>query len=311
MEQLPEKTRKVERLNEMPEEWRALREKILENFESKTDGLDIERVKDFMKERGLPITDFVIFDDEDLSDLQDLFGDKKIPFEWISKYDALYLPGYNLVFVHRRRELEKINGTVYTEGQFVHEEGHAAGNPEYFKIKNRFARPRSGFGLNRDGENYWGQFLEEGFADMLRGEYMKKNLPSEHKEKILKELENKKIPVHSGAIHNDVSGVENKTSSKFTYDVSIKYLHINEKTNLDYRTPSVAATGLEMLCEKQPKLKEVLFEARTDIEKLREIPRLINEIKPGLYLEIQKCLRTYEDFSRVQNIIKEAIQNSA
>ena len=49
--------------------------------------------------------------------------------------------------------------------------------------------------------------------------------------------------------------------------------------------------------------------ARNDIEKLREIPKLINEIKPGLYLEIQKCDYTIEDFARVQNIIRQAVSS--
>ena len=65
-----------------------------------------------------------------------------------------------------------------------------------------------------------------------------------------------------------------------------------------------------MLCEKQPKLRELLFEERNNSEKLQEISSLIDKIKPGLYTEIQKCPRTREDFARVQKIIKEAIENS-
>jgi hypothetical protein len=75
MEQPSKKTEKVEHLAEIPEDWRLLRANILETFgEGKTDGLNIERVKDFIKERNLPATDFVIVEDSDISQLQEMFG---------------------------------------------------------------------------------------------------------------------------------------------------------------------------------------------------------------------------------------------
>ncbi len=83
-----------------------------------------------------------------------------------------------------------------------------------------------------------------------------------------------------------------------------------DRLTIRYFPSSIAAVGLEMLCEKEPKLRQVLIEARNDLEKLREIPKLINAIQPSLYMEIQKCAYEAEDFARVQNIIKEAIDNS-
>jgi hypothetical protein len=307
MEQQPEKNKKVERLNEMPEDWRILREK-LKNFESKTDGLNIKRVKDFMKERGLPIKDFVLYDEEDILNFREIFGENDASL--ITSVGGIYLAMLDIILVRRERALELVNGPIYEEGKLVHEMNHAANRYDtYVKKGEVVTRPRSGFVVlnthfrEYNGENVekkenqspWGYFLEEGFADLQRGDYVEQNISADMKEK-----------------RNSLTTVTNeyKTLSGVVYRESEKYLSVM-KDNKTVGSPftAVAATGLEMLCEKQPNLKQVLIEARSDIEKLREVSRLINEIKPGLYAEIQKCGFSEEEFARVQNIIKEAIKN--
>jgi len=307
---MQENFQKVERLNEMPKEWQILREKILENFESKTDGLDIERMCEFMWSHNLPVTDFIAYGKEDIPKLQELFG-KYLDMNVLARFSGAYLLLLDLILLKRDKSLESINGSTYKEGDLIHEMNHAANIYDcYLKMTNGNIRPRSGFAIpntqfrKHEGEKVektekqppWGCFMEEGFAEMLRGEYMEKNIPLETKEKIQKNWR--------GGQYDSPSGL--------TYDVSEKYFSILE----DGKTPgfpitAIAGTGMEMLCEKEPKLKQVLIEARNDIEKLREIPQLINAIRSGLYLEIQKCGSSQDEFARVQNIIKEAIKNSA
>ncbi|MFA5830770.1 MAG: hypothetical protein WC878_02970 [Candidatus Paceibacterota bacterium] len=310
MEQSLEKIKRVERLTEMPEEWRVLREKILNNFESKTEGLDIERVCEFMFSHNLPVTDFLFFDKEDIPQLQRWLGkvynmDNFIPDHTGSYVQAVHFFIMNLVLVLRQRQTEEENGSVYTEGQLIHELAHGSSEHQLFvnTPDSGKLQPRSGFGLSnnkkREGFSY-GTFLEEGFADMLCGDYMKKNILSEVKKKIFKKLESLGFDTR----------LESISLSSVKADCGIKYIDLRDG-ELHYGETSIAATGLDMLCAKQPKLKQVLFEARSDIEKLREVPKLINKIKPGLYMEIQKhALYTKEDFIRVQNIIKDAIKNS-
>jgi hypothetical protein len=309
MEKAPQKTERVEHLKEMPKDWRILREKILNNFESKTDGLDIERVKDFMKERNLPIKDFILFDMEDVPKLQEIFGENDIRV--ITGVSGIYLSMLDMIFMRRDREMERVNGSVYGEGNLVHEMNHAANVYNTYSKKGEVVtRPRSGFVVlnthfrayngkkveKKEKQSPWGYFLEEGFADLQRGDYIEKNISAVIKEK-----------------RNRLSAMANEyeTQSGSVYQESKKYLaFMKDGETIGAPFTSIAATGIEMLCEKIPNLGQVLIEARSDIEKLREIPRLINAIKPGLYLEIQKCGYSQDEFIRVQNIIKEAIQNS-
>ncbi|TRZ53580.1 hypothetical protein D4R99_00595 [bacterium] len=308
MEQQPEKIQKVERLTEMPQEWQALRTKILENFESKTDGLDIERVKDFIKERNLSVTDFVIFEDEDIPLLQELFEkinngkvrDAAVDF-LSSESGGIYLQDMNLLLVRRYRNIEPL----FEEGLLVHEMSH--GSSEHLcyvrdSETEEITHPRAGFAIVGN-EFSWGWLLEEGFADMMRGEYTEKNMLPENKEKILENLNEAGLSVVSGRLSLFPKGLDYEVPLKNVIRVTTSGISTTGDT-------AIASAALEMLCEKEPKLRQTLIEARSDIEKLRNVPKLINAIKPGLYLEIQKCGKGKAEFARVQNIIKEAIQNS-
>jgi hypothetical protein len=245
-----------------------------------------------MRERGLPMTDFIFFEEEDIPKLKEMFASVSGADSFFSGNRGKYIPEVNLLFVRREEENEKINGAIFTEGLLIHELAHSTSkHKQYIKKGNEIFVPRLGFAFNYQqlSSIFRGGLLEEGFADLLRGDYIEQNITKENREKIEKERPN--------------------TFDEYGFDVSDKYMYFTEK-GVDLVSSSIAATALEMLCKKEPKLKQTLIEARTDINKLREIPKLINAIKQGLYSDIQKCDYTVEDFARVQNIIKEAIENS-
>jgi len=330
MEQLPKKTKKVERLNEMPEEWRILRAEILKKFgERKTEGLDIGRVKDFMKECGLPVIDLVMIENEDIPQLSQILK-KKYPdsdANFSEEVLGRYFSEMELCFIRRKRNNEKDNGAIRTESTLIHELIHGASKYAslYIKSDEGYTNARIGFfvdntHLTRKEENKtdqkenkkapWGEFLEEGFASMIEGEYTQRYMP----EKTREELDKNFIKLgFSPKNTHDTVRINFHAGIGYGYSVSEKFLFLDptQEDGLSWSVASIAATGLEMLCEKEPKLRQVLIEARNDISKLREIPRLINAIQPGLYMKIQKCDYDAKDFARVQNIIKEAIKNSA
>lgn len=303
---------KIEHLAEMPEKWQALREEVLEKIENKIDGLDIERVCEFLWSQNLPVSEFRFFDEEDIPKLQKIFGKiLDVRNDLAGGHAGTYLSGLDLILIPRDRVLGSVNGSVFEEGLLIHEQAHAANLYEqYAKTNTMQYRPRQGFDLNNvhfrkyneAGELEtskeripWGNFLEEGFADMKRGDYIKQNISATMREKV----------------HQRNKGTDWKTFSGSTYEVSDKYVFLlSSGEALGCASSAIAATGLEMLFKKQPKLMNVMFEARSDIKQLREIPKLINAIKPGLYFEIQKCGTSQDEFIRVQNIIKEAIENS-
>ncbi|MFA5830519.1 MAG: hypothetical protein WC878_01685 [Candidatus Paceibacterota bacterium] len=301
MEQPPEKNKRVERLNEMPEKWRLLRAEILENFEGKTDGLNIERVKDFMKERNIPIEDFIVFYDEDIPEINKILGGVYDIGEMVEhEASGVYVSELRTVFVRRNHNRED----VFEEGTIVHELSHALnGYPQYLSRKKTLTNPRSGFLLKINKNFGWGDFLEEGFAELLTGEYLSQYVPEEI------EARRETILMKSG-IHINDNDIAVLPANGSKSEVFTKYIRIDKNNDLGVSKSAIAATSLEMLFKKEPKLRQTLIEARGNIEKLREIPKLINNIQPGLYVKIQKCEPTDSDFMRVQNIIKEAIQNS-
>jgi hypothetical protein len=301
MEQPPKKAEHWKITGEMPEVFLEVRTKILEKFENKTDGLNIERVKKFMKENSLPILEYVLYDTEDLSRLDEMLeGLDELEPTTIAEYKSTF----NLIFLKRNRKYEELNESIYDEGNLIHELGHGSTQHMHYAQKaktDQLKVTRTGFALRnvklKKEKTPWGEFLEEAFAEMLSGEYTERNRSETTQKKIKEKMES--------LIRED---------DDWQYDMAEKYVSIydiNERGNLTvgYSIPAVAATGLEMLCEKIPTLRQTLIEARSDVEKLREIPKLINAIKPGLYMEIQKCDYSHEEFLRVQNIIKEAIQN--
>lgn len=302
MEQQPKKAEHFKITDEMPEAFLEVRTKILENFENKTDGLNIPRVENFIKENGLPVLKYVLYDTEDISRLDEtLNGFYKLDVETVAEY----IPEFNLIFLRRDRARDYLNGSIYTERNLVHELGHGSTRHAHYSenIKTgQVKATRIGFRL-RDAtinkvKTPWGSFLEEGFVEMLAGEYTDKNMSDDIREKI-------KVKMNYIIRKDD----------DWQYDMAEKYVSIHDvdeqgKFSVGYPDPAIAATGLEMLCEKIPTLRQTLIEARSDVEKLREIPKLLNAIKPGLYMEIQKCDYSEKEFTRVQNIIKDAIQNS-
>jgi hypothetical protein len=305
MEQQPN-TNKIEKweiTDETTEACQKMRENLLNNFENKIDGLDIERVAEFMWLNNLPIIDFIAYDEEDIPVLNELLkGLISVKME----DEGMYVSPIDLIFIKRQRVRCHLNGSVYDEATLVHEFGHGASEHAHFARKiptKRIKQTRDGFRiyniLNKKGDDVpWGNFLEEGFAELLSGEYREENTSSEISQKI-KNRQDNWIRENDG----------------WQYDTPLKYLSyysIDEKgvMGISYAIPSIAAVGLEMLFKKNPELRQTLIQARSNVEKLREIPKLINAIKPGLYAEIQKCGYSEEEFSRVQNIIKEAIENS-
>jgi hypothetical protein len=246
--------------------------------------------------------EYVLYDENDISRLNEML-------DGLDELDpttiAEYKPTFNLVFLKRDRKRCFLNGEVYDEGNLVHELGHGSARHAHYAEKIKTGQKkitRTGFALRnvklKKEKTAWGEFLEEGFVEMLSGEYVNRNKSEDVREKIKEKMKS--------IVRKD---------DGWQYDMDEKYVSIDdvESGNLRvvYAEPAVAATGLEMLCEKIPILRQTLIEARSDVEKLREIPKLLNAIKPGLYMEIQKCDYSHEEFLRVQGIIKEALKNSA
>lgn len=290
----PQEHREV--MDKMPDAWAELRAKILETIPNRTEGLDTERVNSFMSSLGLSANEYRVLYDEDIPRLRELLQPSGM--DGLASFTGLksgvFLQHINLAFIKRQSEVEQVNGLVYTEGMIIHELAHQSGYmPLHVKTERGFNTPRVGFGTLRTGA-----FLEEGFADLLRGKYLTQaTMPDNVKQQILAKFRlAEDTPLDKEVrLTKEIKG----EYFRFFYRVPIRHLFLSSSGETQTVASGIAAGGLELLCQKDPGLFDALLAARGgDIERLREIPKRINAISPGLYPVLQNLQYSEDDFIR-------------
>ncbi|MCK9352087.1 MAG: hypothetical protein WCT49_04170 [Candidatus Paceibacterota bacterium] len=310
MEQQPEKIKKVERLNEMPEEWQNLRARILEYFENKTDGLDIERVNEFVTSEGLSSTDILFIDFEDIRRLSEILRPYGLADQFSRSTSGVRIPELNLAIVARNPDKEQLNGQIYTEGVAVHESAHGSHKGSFVEYGCETYVPRLGFALQRSLDDrsvpYSGIFLEEGFAEIMKGEYLEKYMSGKEKDRLLEVLG---LPEKTPLSREVTVSFQSKSGEVVETVMPIKYLYIKSENGVDCSASAPAASALEIAWKKYPELRTAMIESRGDESKLKEIPKIFERISPGLYSKLQKIFKADSyHFSLGSNIIAAKIK---
>jgi len=276
----------------MPPSWEAYRERLKQEIIPRTEGLNLARVEAYTDSLGLPAKDYLVYDESDLPKVQELSEDAVNP-EWIEQNAATYIPETDFVLLRRDYERERANGPVYTEGVLIHELAHASNSHRKYR-KQATAEgmevrlPRTGFSvLNPEFER--GTFFEEGFCDYIRAEYVK-------------QYQNRLRAIQMLRLFYP------RNTGKYQLDATFKAAHSEQRIPAKYffampdpYTPvisssSVAGFGVELLCKRSPELFPKLIQARSDLEALRAVPRLINDLSPGMYEELRDLEDTEESF---------------
>jgi hypothetical protein len=290
-------------LPDTPEWLNQVKQNFLEKFESKTEGLNLEKVENFLKPFGFGHVDPTLFFEEDRDLVRQLLvkGGIRRSFESEdSKEAGVFIPELDLVLVKRDRELEAINGPSFTEGLLVHERAHASSKSKMVQNATGGVHvPRVGHGFPQR-ETPYGQFLEEGFADMLRGMYRGQNMSNE-----LKELA-KVVPSLDTCTPESLVSITNNASG-YQYDIPLRYATFTASRTPNLPVPATAGYALELLCEKEPKLMPALLKGRTAVEGLRQVAQVIESIQPGLYPELQRLSYSEDDFALGMKKVKEVI----
>jgi len=136
-----------------------------------------------------------------------------------------------------------------------------------------------------------GYFLEEGFCDLIKGLYVAMYQTEEHKKKLLSSLG---LP-ENFTFETLVTIV---SESNTDYLVPVKYLFFGADGKATTSQNAIAALGLESLCTMEPQLFPVMLRARNKLKFLRELPKVLNRIHPGLYQELTALQKTEKDFLR-------------
>lgn len=258
----------------------------LQELPNHTENLNLERINGFLQGHGIEPTPFHVIEEDELPVLGDLYkqtltdsglGGLYDPSDFDPKkntkkgwHDAL--TGQTFVVRNHMREIE--NGPEFTESIIVHEQFHAASEHDDMVIAHdengqviHAAKTRVGlmlpdknltFGKGRKAPNY---FLEEAAASYFEGQYKKEFKPS-----VLKRLLDKED----------------------RFGMPYEYANFNGGEVVDQNGYGTAGYALDLMIEAKPELLDAVVESRKSAQGLRDVARIINDIKPGLYSALSR-----------------------
>ncbi|MCX6719139.1 MAG: hypothetical protein NTZ38_02060, partial [Candidatus Taylorbacteria bacterium] len=159
----------MEKVFEMPPGFELVKNRLLVEFpiEHIEGIINTKRVENFIRQEGLEIKPFIVFDRKDLQKVRDIVGNTGLLRSIFNNGESgLYSPEMDLVLIVRDEDYEKSSGTIYTEGLLAHELAHASSMYQGYVTTNyvSYYTPRVGFCLPQN-EVPWGWLLEEGWAD--------------------------------------------------------------------------------------------------------------------------------------------------
>lgn len=87
-----------------------------------------QRVENFIRQEGLTVKPYIVFDRKDLPKVEEIVGNTNLLRSAFESHHTkgLYSQEMDLVLIPRERDYEKSSGAIYTEGMLVHELAHAS-----------------------------------------------------------------------------------------------------------------------------------------------------------------------------------------
>lgn len=284
--------------HEMPEKRQRDKERLLSEIVPDTEGLNLARIDSYFESLKLPTAERVVFNTDQLDKVKSLLKGIGLSPELVGgETIATFLNPFNIILVIRDHKLEELNGASYTESLIVHEAAHSTSQYDthvsYFNpvtARVLIEKPRCGFHL-MDGKTQWGVFLEEGFADFLRGDYRSRVISREEQQQFIASLGIK------GDYNLEATvGMTLRDPGESRFRVPLKYLTIDETGSPILLSSSLAAVAVEEITKRDPDFVSNLKLARKSVEGLRSVAQSLDKISPGLYPFLQRLQYDPEDF---------------
>lgn len=281
---------------------RSQRELILDEVPSDTEGLDLASIDSFFDRYGLRKVTHIEVAEAKYDDLigaglgADLFGS-----EVVEESAGFYVQAVELAFTNRNEELERRNGKGYTESIIVHEMAHGSAKPDdyMFRLTPELSKPgpaRLGHIALGDSK-VRGNFVEEGWAEVVRARYMREALgmsdgfaPTGVEIDTIETVDGVSLPIHS------IYRVHKMTDEGSDNEYEAGYLHT-----------SYAGAAMDFMISQDPGLWDALLSARHGVEGLREVARRIDAFQSGLYMELNRLQYTEGDFERGLGVVVSAL----
>lgn len=147
---------------------------------------------------------------------------------------------------------------------------------------------------------FHGDFLEEGFADMMRARYVSQYISKDQVVSLAEKMYLEQ-PGLEDTLPAPISG--NRVTP-----LPVKYFFVKEPEN----QPAIpghfphAAYAIELLIRKKPELNDAIVRARGTVAGLRRTAQILNRIQPELYWAIQGTPSTEDDFVKIKSrVIRE------
>jgi hypothetical protein len=191
--------------------------------------------------------------------------------------------------------LRAYGNDAFMHAHLVHEKAHAFTLPAQFTAELTDLRagpdgpvnawdvhmPRGGHILQPDPDHAAGEYIEEGFAELMAAEYARDILGGDglwpEGRPMPPEIDGDPVPpqlatLPAGYVWQGENGLPICSSTSF------------------------ADAGIELLVQARPALREALIRARSEISGLRDVARLIDSVAPGLYRRIRQAPYSNEGF---------------
>lgn len=202
--------------------------------------------------------------------------------EWQGEYNGVT----DTARVHRDKQLESENGVQLTESFGVHEVAHASGgsnlrvNFRESDVRSDISNLvlRSGFSISRagmEGLEKRNIFLEEGFAELMRGLY-----------------------VHKFLNRPNGFGAETASRNEAFSELPRKYDITNKGEVSPFGASSLAAYAVELLIMADPSIASSIVAARYSGAALRDLYQKINAIDKHLVGNLRKLSYSSQDFGK-------------
>ena len=247
---------------------------FLSRYENLIEDYDMSDVKNFLRTIGInPDYKVIVL--------------SSVEFQEAAKNTPSHLPinpislGENqntsrVIVINQKLNLEVQNGRkLFTQAIIAHEIAHIdAYAYTLTKYEGKIANiqnKRNGFGVNEaNTKKIQNVTLEEGFAALVQEKYLINNW---NDYPVSKQYPNPKVLI-------------NISKDNGKYITSPGGLFIDDGS-LNFFSPSIPLGCLKILIYLNPKIEEVLFEARKSLKGLRNLALEIDSIEKGLYVKIR------------------------
>ena len=268
---------------------------------SHEEGINISRVNRFIERQGLPVRPAILIYPEEAPLLRERLAvigwqDRMVDKLGTTDSDGVlweggYIDRLGAAIIVRNRAAEEVNGPLYTECTVVHELAHADfyDTIAYSSDPLRYHLPRRGLVIasTPPDPQALGVTLEEGLPAFLEVGYLREE----------------------GGLPHGVLGKPGWriTGSGDALPNEYVWKDPNHPDGALVSTPALMGYGIELLVRARPELYSTLIGARRSVQHLRQVPRLLHSIRPGLYDDLRKLSYSKEDFSIALRNIKASL----